>query len=378
MARSLKSLHLRGYRAFDDFRISDLGRVNLIVGKNNAGKTSILEAIRLLASGGDPEMLARVAVERSDRFEGGTWSRMGEPDPVVDAKTFFHESDFAVSRTFAVATDGELGSVRGEVIKIADLDSAERETILSRVPSFLRDYRGEDLGLRLRGSGQTPPVIIGLTADGQFGVDETLAELPNASLAQRLSTGANAIHITPAVLGSSALAALWGHLLVDGREADIVSALRILEPRIESVHFLPLDSAAQSDRVLIGMEDKKRRVSLGTMGEGVRRLLSLALSLANARSGILTVDEIDTGLHWSVMREMWSLVIRVAVELDVSVFATTHSLDCLRGLRDATEKSPGDADMIRVHSIDTRLDHAVTYRAEDLSIAIEQEIEVRG
>lgn len=47
---TLNSLEVRNFRAFRDLKIEHLGRVNLLVGKNNVGKTSLLEAIQLYAS----------------------------------------------------------------------------------------------------------------------------------------------------------------------------------------------------------------------------------------------------------------------------------------------------------------------------------------
>ena len=52
------------------------------------------------------------------------------------------------------------------------------------------------------------------------------------------------------------------------------------------------------------------------------RMLGLALALANAKGGVLLVDEIDTGLHYSIMGDMWRMVGKLAATLDVQVFAT--------------------------------------------------------
>jgi len=380
MARSLKSLHLRGYRAFSDFRVSDLGRVNLIVGKNNAGKTSILEAIRLLASGGDPTTLYQIAIERSDAFEAGPWSRGGSPDLLADAKQFFHDFKFGKSATFSIDSNGDQASVTADVVKISELDPDERGEILGNTPSIFRDAHRDALGLRLMGDhtgslGSYP--VIELSSDSQFVIDALSMNPLYAHRKRNYNTG-EVVHINPSSFSAGTLATLWSYMLVEGREADAAGALRVLESNIESVHFLPMESNPPSERILIGLKGQKRRVALSTMGEGMRRMLALALGLANARDGVLTIDEIDTGLHWSVMHDMWSLVIRAAETLDVQVFATTHSLDCLRGLHEAVEAESEFVDLVRLHKVDARLDQAITFSADDLSVAIDQEIEVRG
>ena len=49
------TLKITDFRGFADLRLDGLRRVNLVVGRNNAGKTSLLEAIALVAN---PEQAA--------------------------------------------------------------------------------------------------------------------------------------------------------------------------------------------------------------------------------------------------------------------------------------------------------------------------------
>ena len=71
---------------------------------------------------------------------------------------------------------------------------------------------------------------------------------------------------------------------------------------------------------------------ISTFGDGLRRILALRLSFVGTANGFLLADEIDTGLHWTVIEEMWRFVVEVAPKNNVQVFATTHSYDCIRGL----------------------------------------------
>ena len=47
-----KRLHLSNFRGFENVEIDQLRQINLITGKNNAGKSTLLEAIFLLGGGG--------------------------------------------------------------------------------------------------------------------------------------------------------------------------------------------------------------------------------------------------------------------------------------------------------------------------------------
>jgi len=71
-------------------------------------------------------------------------------------------------------------------------------------------------------------------------------------------------------------------------------------------------------------------VSLNSMGDGMLRLLQLVLKMFPARGGLLLIDEFENGLHYSVQKQVWDLVFELAERLDIQVFATTHSWDCIQ------------------------------------------------
>ncbi len=103
----------------------------------------------------------------------------------------------------------------------------------------------------------------------------------------------------------------------------------------------------------------------------------LAILLTTVKGGILLVDEIDTGLHYSVLADMWKLVIATAMKNDIQVFATTHSLDCLRGLHEACQANPEFASEISLQTIDRNLPQSIDTDAEGLAVSLAMGIEVR-
>ena len=127
----------------------------------------------------------------------------------------------------------------------------------------------------------------------------------------------------------------------------------------------------------IGVRGSEHRVPVGSFGEGLRRLLSLATLLCGMRGGILLIDEIDTGLHYSVLADMWKLVIGTAIKNDIQVFATTHSLDCLRGLNEACQANPEYAQEISLQTIDRKLPQSIDTDAEGLAASLAIGVEVR-
>ena len=113
-----------------------------------------------------------------------------------------------------------------------------------------------------------------------------------------------------------------------------------------------------------------------TFGDGVNRLFGVVLSLCNARNGILLVDEIENGLHYSVQPEIWEMIFRLARSLNVQVFATSHSWDCVNAFQLAAAESPDDGVLIRISK---KGDQVIPTRfsEEDLRIVSRDQIEVR-
>ena len=109
----------------------------------------------------------------------------------------------------------------------------------------------------------------------------------------------------------------------------------------------------------------------------MRRLLALALSLVRTKGGILLIDEIDTGLHYSIMGDLWLFIIQAAQRYGVQVFATTHSWDCVRGLAWLCDNYPDLGAEVSLQKIEPRLAESVAHDAEQILIAADLGIEVR-
>ena len=173
----------------------------------------------------------------------------------------------------------------------------------------------------------------------------------------------------------SSMRSAWNALLAEGREAEIETAMRILMPEINSIHFLAGDR--RRGGILVGQGDDTRRLPIGSYGDGMRRLLAISLGLVSTQNGCLLIDEIDIGFHWTVMEDLWRLVMETAERLNVQVFATTHSYDCIKGLGALVRSRPDLAKQVTVQKMHRSLEQAVCIPGEEISIAGEQDIEVR-
>ena len=367
------SIDIRGYRGLDSFRMRGLGRVNLLVGTNNCGKTSILECIELLRSTGHPNVLLSILQRR------GEWGDAKDRDsePLLDVKRLFSGHD-----------------LQGEVVIEGGRDSAVNLSDWNgKVAMHVEDPRdsepgepdpyGEDGDFTLavkwsnrEDDSNTRVVKVGITSNGHLS-----SHGPRRFLRTRngpLEQGVQFIRTS----GMTALdvVRLFDDVVLTENEEHVTQALRIIEPAVERIASVGIDRRPYFREapggVFIKLRETESRIPIGSTGDGMWRMLGLALALANAKGGVLLVDEIDTGLHYSVMADMWRMVSERAAALKVQVFATTHSRDCYESLAAVAE--PGlPSPKITIQRIEPHREQAIRFSDEAIVAAAERGIEAR-
>ena len=173
---------------------------------------------------------------------------------------------------------------------------------------------------------------------------------------------------------------LFDKIVLTDNEEYVTEALRIIDPTIERIASVGGDwrgfPREGPGGVLLKLSNVAQRTPIGSAGDGMWRILGLALALANAKGGVLLVDEIDSGLHYSVMEKMWRMVNERSKELAVQVFATTHSRDCYESLA-AILKSGSLSSEVTIQRIDLSRGRAVRFSSDDIIAAAKRGIEIR-
>ena len=342
---------IENYRAFQKLEINDLKRVNLFVGKNNAGKTCLLEAIDLLGTL-SPSSLMQTANRRGETipFETAPNNWQNLPDP----RYAFHGRQASIGSSFTIE-----GRAQGKLTRLkATIAQVQHAIRPDEIPSPL----APELAINFEVNGTSAVIPMGRGGMQHF----PFTPFQNSSKQTRF--------IPIGALNSMAAAQIWGQFAATEEEERIIEALRIVEPGIEKLAI----SITPFPMLFARLAGEKDRIPLGNLGDGVIRLLVLAGHLSSLEpEGMLLVDEIDDGLHVSTMEQLWDLVLTVAEARNVQVFSTTHSDDCLRGLASALRKRDRN-ESIALHRID-RIggDHVTTYNKEEIIYSAEKGIEVR-
>lgn len=366
----LTGISISNYRGFKEYSVQGLNRVNLFGGKNNSGKTALLEAIHLLVSGGLPDVLMSAASRRGEFVLGAR-----EGPVVVDLSHLFYGHEIRESTKFTLQSQDGVAPVSVEVVPLEDVEEPQEAFDLGRgslMAAFALHIGGP------RGTSKSRGTLL-LSEEG------ALIPSPQRPMRRYQATGRledpSIAFIGPELQKFGLLSTLWDDVLRDKREPDVRRALQILEPNLEDIVFQPGDLASRMPAgrsgVLVGFAGDDRRVPLSSMGDGMFRMLALSISLIHAKGGYLLVDEIDTGLHYSVMADMWKLVVETAVEHDIQVFATTHSKDCYKGLAAVCKEEPEKSKFVAVHKVDCALAASVPSIGKNLVRAIEGGVELR-
>ncbi len=354
--------------------MENLCRVNLLVGANNSGKTSALEAFYLLASqanrGAFVQVLMRRGEVKNDRDEN-----YPRRYPEVDASHLFHGHQCIAKNRFEILARNQ-SPKKSLAVEVAELTPKERSAIRSQ------EDEGFDPSLALRISGSPKPdtAQIALGSSGGF-----LAEpRPSRWHSTRDSDASPVTYITTHSLGPRELVRAWDSIALTDHENYVLECLKILDrgvARIAPQASLPYWSG-ESNRsgFLIKHEEFDQPIPIGSMGDGIWHLLSLAIAITKCRDGFLLVDEIDTGLHYKVLPDMWKMIIETAHRLNVQVIATTHSYDCIKALAGYADARPGllegPNDFV-LQRIDLRAREATCYTPAEMQIALERLLEMR-
>jgi len=171
------------------------------------------------------------------------------------------------------------------------------------------------------------------------------------------------------------LRSLWEKVVLTDAKMDVIDAMRIIAPETEDFALLHLHERVSSLRLRV--KDREDSVPIKTMGDGMNRLFGLGMALACAKGGILLVDEIENGIHWSVLPEVWKFVVKVAKRLEVQVFATTHSNDCLKAFQMGTKGDPDvDGVAVRIEKKNGEFS-AEIFDEKRLAVIVKEAIEIR-
>ena len=373
----LKSLVINNFRGHCKLKLSGLQSVNLLVGMNNSGKTSVLEAIELLASRGSFESIWQMASRRGERIvvqEPGT--RYSESD----LSQLFNGRQIELGSTITVLANTENGE---ESIKLSIVAENEQNLFSESEDVDDDDSTGSS---GFVGSVELCVQWYGGGAPGEYRIPISRRRGISSRLVARqiISRDKNPVnYVSTAALSVDEVLTLFDEVVLTDEEDLLVEVLQFIEPSIDRVASVASDRSRLSSRssrggIVVKQRGSRRRIPIGSMGDGIWRLMGIALALVNSKDGVLLIDEVDTGLHYTVLSDLWHLVAKTSKRLNVQVFATTHSRDCYESLASIiTEGGSQSRATASIQRIDPDGEGTTAFTEAEIVAAAERGIEVR-
>lgn len=329
----LDSLLIKNFRSLECLEVPKLGRVNLMVGKNNSGKSTVLEALRIYAGNAQRPLLEAIAQEHDERYR----TRESE---ALDEDTLMPFQDFFPGRAFPLDdTAIEIGSVvtSDDHLRIShewmEESTGEPEMLDGETISRIRRRYIPKAEVNLF-PGELQQVILVRKGDRLFSPLKLLNGTRRPSSYDLSSVPCS--FIPTQFISMDELGDEWDQIVFTEQEAVVKKALLVIEPDFENLTFVRADGypsspirSRSSRTAMVKLKGLDRPVPLNSMGDGMLRVLQLALKLFAAKGGFLLIDEFENGLHYSVQEKVWALLFEVAERHNIQIFATTHSWDCI-------------------------------------------------
>lgn len=379
----LDSLSVKNYRNLKDLRIESLGRVNLIVGKNNTGKSSLLEAVSIYASKANPSLIDKLLDERGENINFNNHLEYLANNLDVLSSLFFNREitffddnsiEINVVESNSIFSGHSFVSLRfikffDEIIK-QDTEAGEPKIIRNRKIINQNDiFLDVELQTGLEIISNKLSRIINLSS-GRF----------SRPISLFFEDFINFQYVRSRNIENDINAKLWDKITLTEKENFVINALKIIEDNIDRVNFITADDYPRSRerKAVAKLKNNDKILPLKSMGDGINRILTIILALVNSSDGFLLIDEFENGLHHSVQEQLWKVIFKLSKDLNIQVFATTHSEDCIRSFTEVLNEieNINDGKLIRLENKNGQI-RQVEFNASELQIATNNDIEVR-
>ncbi len=367
---SFQQISIKNFRAIASLEIENIKQINLLTGRNNCGKTSVLEAIFLLAGMSNPQLAVTIHNLRGLMLTNNKdfgyllhgFDSFG--NPFISGKSGSQQRRLDIGLIYPTS----MGIVEQIPGKQEPTDNKPISSTIATedVPDGLAFDFGVD-GKRFHAEAKITPgnPAHHLGIGGQIDIRRA----PD----YRETLRASFIH--PAAI-MSGLHQQLEVVLVRKESQGIIDALREIEPNLQDVKL------GAEGMIYADISGMGRLVPINIMGDGIIKILAILVTILEMKDGILLIDEIENGLHYSALIPLWKALFKMARESNVQLFIATHSDECIDAMV-RTYQTYHDTgmgkDFISLFRIDREGDRhrAFQYDAEILLAGLGENFEVR-
>jgi len=323
----LRDIQIQNFRCFQDTKLSGFAKLNLITGKNNSGKTALLEALYLAISP-RPSTVSSLQRFRHESI------RFGKLLPKRTWDNFFYIKNKSNSIILQFTNDLE------DIVKYGKL-SISCYDLSDEVPQEVEANANLEEYINIDTFAETSPEIsllkLEMIINGNDASEARLFSTGNGIIKKSaIFSGSLKVSFIPAasLTPNQKLASEYEKAQLDRKEDRVLTGFKLIDPLIEKVETFNIDGS-----MLYLTRKSEERLPISLFGDAVNRIANLILCIINNIGGILLIDEIENGIHYSSQSELWRMLFRLAKRFDVQIFATTHSLEMLQAFAEVGTES---------------------------------------
>ena len=352
-----KNIEIKNFRGIDHLKIDGFSRVNILLGQNSSGKSSVLECLLLMMGMSNPDLPQTINSIRSRIYSG-----------FADLGYMFHNYDLKVKPEISSQLfDNTKRHLSLELTYVFDgqsqpdfqngqIPTSETKTFLNTLKMLFDVEFGQ----------QKNTYECTLTANQQ-------GLISNKKLAEGYLEK-NSVAFLPADLAAGNPVNDLVELIKRRLKGTVAERLKNFDSRITTLEIL-------NNVAYVGLEGIDQLMAVNMQGDGLRRYLNIVAASANPMNNILLIDEIENGLHYSAYKKLWEAIFALASKTNKQVFVTTHSKETLSHLNEMLEEHPAYQQEMRLYTLERTIKkgmQAYMYTYEGLAEACDNDVELRS
>lgn len=290
--KHIENLTITNFKCFKHLEVMNIGKVNLIGGKNNVGKTAFLEAVELLALANAPLELAHLTNVLLTRRQGNLNDSLEIDffgDDTILRTTLFSEPKTCIIERYLVP-----------------LHTHNKDEIydVSATEIFVFRVNGDEINVSIDSLSKSSI--------------NTLKKIAK-------------IYIPTSKINELDIAISFGKLIDSSREYFLNTSLSLFDNNIIE---LKQTATERGVTLKLKLKNKDKLVLLSSLGEGINRYIAILCAIWANKDGVLLIDEIENGIHYTNHKKLWEIIFQASVDANCQLFITSHSKECLSAFND--------------------------------------------
>ncbi len=298
----IKKISVKNFKCFKELKIDNIKRVNLIGGKNNIGKTALMEGIKLFASSNNSIDLANnIGVMLARRQLSINADKKLEIDFIYKNSSKKSNIEFTVN------------------------DNKSTIEYIDETSDLAED---KEPSLRLKVKKDNKVFSINRLIDRYYRIYDNYFRHRNNDRDDAENTN----FISSTIIDENSIAELYGELMLINKEEFLNNSLKLFDENI--ILFKPIPVKGGKISLNIQLKNIVMPVLLSSLGEGVNRYVAVLCAIWANQNGFLFIDEIENGIHYKNYAKFWQIIFEESEQANTQIFATTHSKECIEAFNE--------------------------------------------